>query len=67
MPDSFEPLYTAAEMRAVEEAYSNCPNSIPELMERAGAAVARKAMRAFPAAASFACVCGGGSNGGTVG
>ena len=33
-------------------------------MERAGAAVAREAMLAFPAARSFACVCGGGSNGG---
>ena len=64
MPDFFEPLYTAAEMRAVEEAYPNYPDSIPELMERAGAAVAREAMRAFPAARSFACVCGGGSNGG---
>src|SRR5262245_58439657 len=60
----FEPLYTAAEMRAAEEAYPRYPDSIPELMERAGAAVAREAMRAFPAARSFACVCGGGSNGG---
>ncbi len=33
-------------------------------MERAGAAVAGEAMLAFPAARSFACVCGGGSNGG---
>ena len=33
-------------------------------MERAGTAVAREAMLAYPAARSFACVCGGGSNGG---
>ncbi len=60
----FEPLYTAAEMRAVEERYPNYPDSIPELMERAGTAVAHEAMRVFPAARRFACVCGGGSNGG---
>lgn len=60
----YEPLYTAAEMRAAEERYPGYPDSIPELMERAGAAVAREAMLAFPAARSFACVCGGGSNGG---
>ena len=62
--DHFEPLYSAAEMRAAEEAYPGYPESIPELMERAGAAVAHEAMRAFPGAKSFACVCGGGSNGG---
>jgi hydroxyethylthiazole kinase-like uncharacterized protein yjeF len=62
--DHFEPLYSAAEMRAAEEAYPGYPDSIPELMERAGTAVANEAMRAFPAARSFACVCGGGSNGG---
>jgi hydroxyethylthiazole kinase-like uncharacterized protein yjeF len=60
----YEALYTAAEMRAAEERYPGYPDSIPELMERAGAAVAREAMRAFPAARRFACVCGGGSNGG---
>ena len=60
----YEPLYTAAEMRAAEERYPGYPDTIPELMERAGAAVAREAMLAFPAARSFACVCGGGSNGG---
>jgi NAD(P)H-hydrate epimerase len=59
-----EPLYTAAEMRAAEERYPGYPGSVPELMERAGAAVAREAMLAYPAARSFACVCGGGSNGG---
>ena len=59
-----ESLYTAAEMRAAEERYPNYPDSIPELMERAGTAVAREAMAAFPDARRFACVCGGGSNGG---
>jgi ADP-dependent NAD(P)H-hydrate dehydratase / NAD(P)H-hydrate epimerase len=64
MADHYEALYTAAEMRAAEERYPNYPESIPELMERAGAAVAREAMLAFPSARRFACVCGGGSNGG---
>jgi ADP-dependent NAD(P)H-hydrate dehydratase / NAD(P)H-hydrate epimerase len=59
-----EPLYTAAEMRTAEERYPGYPDTIPELMQRAGRAVAREAMLAFPAARRFACVCGGGSNGG---
>jgi len=63
-PELFESLYSAEEMRSVEERYPAYPDSIPELMERAGAAVAHEAMLAFPAARSFACVCGGGSNGG---
>ncbi|MBA3380589.1 MAG: bifunctional ADP-dependent NAD(P)H-hydrate dehydratase/NAD(P)H-hydrate epimerase, partial [Actinobacteria bacterium] len=60
----YEPLYTAAEMRAAEERYPGFPDTVPELMERAGAAVAREAMLAFPEARRFACVCGGGANGG---
>lgn len=64
MPEPFQPLYDAAEMRAAEERYPRYPESIPELMERAGSAVAREAVLAFPGARSFACVCGGGSNGG---
>ncbi len=64
MADAFEPLYTASEMRAAEERYPGYPDSIPELMQRAGRAVAREAMQAFPAARRFACVCGAGSNGG---
>jgi NAD(P)H-hydrate epimerase len=60
----FEPLYTGAEMPAAEERYPNYPDSVPELMERAGTAVAREAMLAFPDARRFGCVCGGGSNGG---
>jgi hydroxyethylthiazole kinase-like uncharacterized protein yjeF len=51
-------------MRAAEERYPNYPESVPELMERAGTAVAREAMLAFPDARRFACICGGGSNGG---
>src|ERR687895_1184370 len=51
-------------MRAAEERYAGYPDSIPEPMERAGGAVAREAMLAYPAARRFACVCGGGSNGG---
>jgi ADP-dependent NAD(P)H-hydrate dehydratase / NAD(P)H-hydrate epimerase len=60
----YEPLYTAAEMRAAEERYAGYPDSVPELMERAGRAVAHEVLLAFPAARSVACVCGGGSNGG---
>ena len=59
-----EPLYTAAEMRAAEERYPNYPDSVPELMERAGRAVAEEAMRRFPDARRFEAVCGQGSNGG---
>jgi ADP-dependent NAD(P)H-hydrate dehydratase / NAD(P)H-hydrate epimerase len=56
-----EPLYTAAEMRASEEAY---PGTVDELMERAGRAVAQHALEDFGDARSFTVVCGGGSNGG---
>jgi ADP-dependent NAD(P)H-hydrate dehydratase / NAD(P)H-hydrate epimerase len=62
--NGYEPLCTAAEMRACEEAYPGYPGTIPDLMERAGAAVAFEAMRVFPYARRFAVVCGGGSNGG---
>ena len=58
------PLYTAAEMRAAEERYPRYPESVPELMERAGAAVARELVAAYPNAGRVAVVCGGGSNGG---
>jgi NAD(P)H-hydrate epimerase len=60
----FEPLYTAAEMRAVEERFPGYPDTVPELMERAGTALAREAMHAYPDARRFGVVCGGGSNGG---
>ena len=59
-----EPLYTAAEMRAAEERYAGYPETAPELMERAGAAVAREVLRLFPGAHRVAVVCGGGANGG---
>jgi ADP-dependent NAD(P)H-hydrate dehydratase / NAD(P)H-hydrate epimerase len=60
----FAPLYTASEMRAAEERFPGYPETIPELMERAGSAVAHEALAAYPEARRFACVCGGGSNGG---
>ena len=60
----FTPLYTAAEMRAAEEAYPGYPETVPELMERAGAAVAAELLRAYPEARRIAAVCGDGSNGG---
>ena len=59
-----EPLYTAAEMRAAEERYPGYPETAPELMERAGAAVAREVLQLFPNAHRVAVVCGGGANGG---
>jgi NAD(P)H-hydrate epimerase len=55
----FEPLYTAAEMKAAEEGHD-----VEELMQRAGGAVADEILARFPAARSFAAVCGGGANGG---
>jgi len=59
-----ESLVTAAEMRAAEEAYPGFPQTVSELMERAGTAVAIEAMSAFPGCRRFAVVCGKGSNGG---
>ncbi|MGD0166199.1 MAG: NAD(P)H-hydrate dehydratase [Gaiellaceae bacterium] len=60
----FEPLFSAAEMRVVEEAYPGYPSSMRELMLRAGTAAAEAAIRRFPEARSYTVVCGGGSNGG---
>jgi ADP-dependent NAD(P)H-hydrate dehydratase / NAD(P)H-hydrate epimerase len=60
----FEPVYTAEEMRRAEEGYPGYPQTVSELMEHAGEAVAREAMRAFPRARRFGVVCGKGSNGG---
>jgi hydroxyethylthiazole kinase-like uncharacterized protein yjeF len=59
-----EPLYTADEMREAEARYPGYPASATELMARAGEAVAREAMRAYPRARRFAVVCGNGANGG---
>jgi len=66
MPEAsfLEPLYTAEEMRSAEQRYPGFPTTASELMERAGAAVARIALERFPEARRFAVVCGGGSNGG---
>ena len=66
MPE-FEPLYTADEMRDAEARFPSYPDSVPELMERAGAEAAQVALRVFPGAARWTIVCGGGSNGGTGG
>jgi ADP-dependent NAD(P)H-hydrate dehydratase / NAD(P)H-hydrate epimerase len=55
----FEPLYTAAEMRAAEAGHD-----VEQLMERAGRAVAEETLAHHPAARSFAGVYGGGANGG---
>src|SRR5258708_2732805 len=63
MPE-LEPLYSAAEMRAAEEAYPGYPDTMDELMERAGRAVADEVQRRYPRARSVTVVCGGGSNGG---
>lgn len=55
----FELLYTAEEARRAEEGHD-----VAELMERAGAAVAREVLQRFPDARRIAVVCGAGSNGG---
>src|SRR5437660_2818877 len=59
-----EPLYTAAEMRAAEERYPGYPDTVPELMERAGKAVADLVIADFADLRRITVVCGGGSNGG---
>jgi NAD(P)H-hydrate epimerase len=56
-----EPLYTAEEMRAAEEAYGG---PTLELMERAGAATAETILARYPDAKSVSVWCGTGSNGG---
>jgi NAD(P)H-hydrate epimerase len=60
----FEPLYSAEEMRAAESRYPDYPNSVPELMERAGTHAAEVALHAYHDAVTWTVVCGGGSNGG---
>jgi hydroxyethylthiazole kinase-like uncharacterized protein yjeF len=61
---SFDPLYTTAEMRAAEERHPGYPESMRELMQRAGTQAAVYAIERFPFARSWTVVCGGGSNGG---
>ena len=56
-----EPLYTAAEMRAAEEAYDG---PTLELMERAGKATADALLRRYPDVRAVSVWCGTGSNGG---
>ncbi len=58
---SYEPLYTAEEMRAAEAAYAG---PTLELMERAGKGVAEALLRRYPDARSMAVWCGTGANGG---
>lgn len=60
----FEPLLTAGEMRAAEEAFPGFPDTAGELMERAGRGVANVILTRFPGVGRVAVVCGGGSNGG---
>ena len=60
----FEPLYTADEMRAAEARYPGYPDTVGELMERAGCEAARVALELHPGARRWTVVCGGGSNGG---
>ncbi len=59
----FEPLYTSAEMREAEERYPGYPKTVPELMERAGSAVADAISRRYPGSRVVA-LCGKGWNGG---
>ncbi len=59
-----DPLYTADEMRAAESSYAGYPDSVPELMERAGGATALWGLHLLPNARVWTVVCGGGSNGG---
>ena len=59
-----EPLYSADEMRAAEAGYPGYPDTAPELMELAAAAVADQLVRRHPNARRVTAVCGGGANGG---
>jgi hydroxyethylthiazole kinase-like uncharacterized protein yjeF len=59
-----DPLYTTGEMRAAEARYAGYPDTAPELMDRAGRAVANEVATRFPDAQFVVAVCGAGSNGG---
>ncbi len=56
---SFEPLYTADEMKAAEAGHD-----VEQLMRRAGEAAALTVLDGFHAGRRFTVVCGGGANGG---
>ena len=56
-----EPLYTADEMRAAEDAYDG---PTLDLMERAGTATTEAALRRYSDARRFSVWCGTGANGG---
>ena len=58
---STEPLFTAAEMRAVEDAYDG---PTLDLMERAGSVVAAVVQERWPEARRIGVWCGTGANGG---
>jgi NAD(P)H-hydrate epimerase len=51
-------------MRAAEERYPGYPDTVPELMERAGRAVAEVILEDFEEARQITVVCGPGNNGG---
>ena len=51
-------------MRAAEERYPGYPDTVPELMDRAGKAVADLVLEDFDDLRRITVVCGGGSNGG---
>ncbi len=55
----FEPLYTSEEMKRAEAGHD-----VAVLMERAGRAVAERALALHPEARAFTAVCGAGANGG---
>ncbi|PAX08436.1 NAD(P)H-hydrate dehydratase [Sphingomonas lenta] len=63
IPIHGQPILTAAQMRAAEEAAAPTPDAMYALMERAGAGVA-EAVRRLSAGAEALILCGPGNNGG---
>lgn len=63
IPIDGQPILTAAQMRAAEEAAAPTPEAMYALMERAGAGVA-DAVRRVAAGAEVLVLCGPGNNGG---
>lgn len=57
-------LYLASEMRAADEHAVSLGVPLDELMRAAGVAVAREALRRYPAARAALVLCGPGNNGG---